>query len=225
VRIAIAIGSVLAILILFSIPGSTIIAAVIAFGATFSGIFVSFWIERRRKDQEEKDQFARLVRAIKVENIINDGLLRAVVRDTKPGVISMVSFQIETSQAAMSDPRFYRWADQSLIYITAVVRTDLATFNNLLISYRDVVVRGRAFGKVPVERAKIIAETNLERVRLLDGVLDEALSGQPIVNTRFSEVSETLNKIIKGQNERLEELSKAQPEEDDSTEIASETAE
>ncbi len=220
-----ALGLLIVMVTLFVIlPQQTATTAIIAFSATFFGIFLSFELERRRKDQEEKDQFTRLVQAIKVENVINDGLLRAVVRETKPGIITVGSFQIETSQTAMSDPRFYRWADQSLIQITAAFRTDLVTFNNLLISYRDVVVGGRTFGKVPVEKAKIIAEANLERVRVLDGVLDEALSGQPIADTRVGEVSETLNKIIKRQTERLEELSRTQPEKDDSSEIASGSA-
>jgi len=154
-----AIGLLVATVVLFLIlPQETAITAVIAFVATFSGVFLSFELERRRKGQEEKDQFARLVQAIKVENVINAGLLRTVVRDTKPGIISVVSFQIETSQTAMSDPRFYRWADQSLIHVIAVVRTDLVTFNNLLITYRDVIVGRGTFGKVPVERTKIFTE-------------------------------------------------------------------
>ncbi|MEE9181959.1 MAG: hypothetical protein V3U33_05265, partial [candidate division NC10 bacterium] len=68
VRIGIGIGVPVVVLAVLVMPVEALIAGVTAFGAAFAGVFLSFRVERRRKEADEKDQFGRCITAIKIES-------------------------------------------------------------------------------------------------------------------------------------------------------------
>jgi hypothetical protein len=54
--------------------------AVINFGATFSGIATSFWIERLRSRKQEKQEFGRVLQGLLYESSQNNSLLDNIIK-------------------------------------------------------------------------------------------------------------------------------------------------
>jgi len=209
VRIAIAIVSVLAILILFSIPGSTIVTAAIAFGATFSGIFVSFWVERRRKEAEGRNQFARMVQGMLIESVSNEGLLRLIINAAKPGSAVAVELRTETLQTALSNPLFFKLADHGLVIAAGTVRTQLATLNNFLIVHRQAVSGGRGMTNLAVKQLRIQAAIRDQMVQVLQDALEGAAArfdATVLVDRRSKKIGDQLVSIVNKEAVLLEEI-------------------
>lgn len=59
---------------LFSIQMA--VTAVIAFAATFSGVYLSFSIQRSRAEAEEKAQFGRILQGVLVEGASHCAVVR-----------------------------------------------------------------------------------------------------------------------------------------------------
>ncbi len=205
-RIGIGIGGALVVLAALLVPGDTFLGAILALGATFSGVFLSFWLERRRQEAVEKRQFARCLGAVKIESGANEGLLRALLRETQPAHVPITEMQTEALHTAMIHPLFYKWADQTLVLTTTAVRTELVSLNNLLMMYRDAVATGQAPTEKTAQKLKVRAEANLERLRAMEKPLNEALRkfpAPPIADKPYGEASKSLTGIAKWQNAKL----------------------
>lgn len=205
-RIGIGIGGAVFVLAVLVMPGEALIAAVTAFGAAFSGVFLSFRMERRRQEAEEKSQFARCITAIKIENGVNEGLLRGVVKDARPGHAPTSEMQTEALQTALSNIQFYRWAEQSLVLTATVVRTELSNFNNLLAMHREAIVAGHTLTEKIAEKLRVRAEANRERLRVMEKPLNDMLKKFPaprVADRPYRDVRESLRGIAQWQNEKL----------------------
>lgn len=205
-RIGIGIGGALIVLAVLLVPGENLLAAVLALGATFLGVFLSFWLERRRQETEEKRQFARCIGAIKIESGANEGLLRGLLKEADPGHLPIFEMQTEALRTALIHPLFYKWADQSLVLATTTVRTELVNLNNLLMIYREAVATGQALTEKTAEKLKVRAEANLERLRAMEKPLNEALRKFPapsVADRPFGEANKSLKGIANWQNAKL----------------------
>ncbi len=210
VRIAIAIGSVLAILILFSIPGSTIIAAVIAFGATFSGIFVSFWVERRRREAEDKKQFGHILQSVLVETERNYATLNHIKKTVSPGGACPESVFTDALQAALSDPLFHRWADPGLIAAASFVRSQLGAINNLLSGYLVTAALGTGMTERDATDLRMSVEVALDCIPVMQEVLRNTMGehdAETLTNGRSKEIRDRLGKIVLEHRRRQAEAS------------------
>jgi len=207
---------VLAILILFSIPGSTIIAAVIAFGATFFGVFLSFWVERRRKEKEEESQFARMLQSLSVESAVNTGLLTGLTKSAKPGHLSLLEMDTVALEAAIKNPTFLRWADATLVLVMVTVKSELGAMNNFLTVNRDAIAGGHTTTAKGAEVLKARAEANLELLPEMEKILNEKFSKFGVrieKDSRFEEVKESLKEIARKRNEKLDKIEEIYNEE------------
>lgn len=206
VRIGIGIGGAAVVIAVLVVPVEALITAVTAFAAAFVGVFLSFRVERRRKEVEEKEQFARCITAIKIESGVNEGLLRGLVKDAKPGHVPISEMQTEALQTALSNLLFYRWAEESLVLTATVIRTELSSFNNLLSTYRDAIEAGQTLTEKTAERLRVRAEANLERLRVMEKPLNDMLKKfpMPVVPERlYRDVRESLRGIAEWQNVKL----------------------
>ncbi len=176
----------------------TLIAALIAFGATFSGIFVSFWVERRRKEAEEKQRFARIIRSVLVESKINDATLDLIRIKAGPGGAFPQETRTETLQAALSDPLFHRLAADSLILTVTNMRSHLASINNVLFTYRIAAAVGRPMNIDDAKTLQIFAQTGQEANLLMQEVLENK-------DISAEQVSERSKQIILKQSQRLKD--------------------
>ncbi len=98
------------------------ITALIAFGATFFGVFLSFWVERRRREAEEKSRFARMVQAVFIENMSNLSALTIIEKKWEAGG-SAPEPRTEVLRRVLSDPLFHQWAGEGLILLVKLVFT------------------------------------------------------------------------------------------------------
>ncbi len=206
VRIGIGIGVPVVVLAVLVMPVEALIAGVTAFGAAFAGVFLSFRVERRRKEADEKDQFGRCITAIKIESGVNEGLLRGLVKEAKPGHVPISEMQTEALQTALSNLLFYKWAEESLVLTATVVRTELLNFNNLLTTYRDAIDAGRSLTERTAEKLRARAEANLERLRVMEKPLNDMLKMFPaplVADRPYRDVRESLRGIAQWQNEKL----------------------
>lgn len=100
-----------------------ILAAVIAFTATYAGVYWSFSRQLDRAEADEKAQFGRLLQGVLAESANNYAILSNVRSTARVG--STFAFEVRTDaiQVALGSPLFHRYADYSLIYAAYMVRT------------------------------------------------------------------------------------------------------
>ncbi len=106
------------------------IAALIAFGATFFGVFLSFWTERRRKENEEQRRFGRMLQSISSELTEIASSLESNLE--KPIARWMFPLRTDSLDAVTADPLFHGRADQSLILVVRMFRIQLDAINNAI---------------------------------------------------------------------------------------------
>lgn len=188
------------------------VSALIAFAATFSGVYLSFSKENQRRleeerkeaarrEVEEKEQFARLIQGVLVESANVHAILNNIRRMVAPGVIFAGEVSTDALQAALSDPLFHRWADHSLVLAATIVKSRLAEMNNILSDYR---ARGR-MESGDVARMRIRAQKRQEVIEVMQGLLEMAMReyGAAIVaDARTQEVNEQLQRILQEEREQ-----------------------
>ena len=208
VRIGLGVFVVLVVLVL--IPGEARLTAVIAFTATFSGIFVSFQEERRRRGTEEREQFTQILRSVSVESEDNQATLdyirSAVSREgALPDELNTTALQ-----AALSHPLFHQNADPSLIYASSFVRRQQAGINNLLFGYRIAAATMRGMTDADVRAIQLSAEVALDCIPVMQGVLGETLTklGATIEkDSRYEQIRGRFGGIVREHRRRQAEAS------------------
>ncbi len=211
VRIAVAVGVAVVIVTLLLVPGETALTAVIAFGATFSGVFVSFWVERRRKEAEEKGNFAQTLRGLLIESAGNHTMAGSLKKWTKEGKAQTGEVLTDTIQAALRDPLFYRWANHSLVATAQVVRIQSTQVNNVLSMHRQAATFGHGMTPVSVKDLQIRAETIQEVLGVFQGLLERTMFefGTAVVaDERTQEIDKRLAEIMGRGADRMEEAAK-----------------
>lgn len=188
------------------------VSALIAFAATFSGVYLSFSKENRRrqeeerreaarKESEEKERFAQLVQGVLVESANDHAILENIRKMAAPGGVFAGEVSTDALQAALSDPLFHRWADHSLVVAATIVRTRLAEMNNILSDY----MRRGMMESGDVARLKIRAQKRQEVIEVMQGLLDMAMTqyGAAIVaDARTLQINERLRTILQEEREQ-----------------------
>ncbi len=207
VRIAVAIGAAVVIIIFLLVPGQTAFAAVIAFGATFSGVFLSFLVERRRREAEERSQFSHMVQGVLVESATNHATLNSLKKWVRPGKTFTGELSTDTLRAALNDPLFHRWADHSLVYAVQVVRMHSDIINNVLSMHQEAAVDGHGMTDHHVNDLLIRAEIVRDIICVTQELLEQTLHkfGAPILaDSRMTEIDQRLADIARRGADRLE---------------------
>lgn len=220
VRIAVAVGVAVVIVTLLLVPGETALTAVIAFGATFSGVFVSFWVERRRKEAEEKGNFAQTAHGLLIESASNHALAGSLKKWTREGKAQAGEVLTDNIQAALRDPLFYRWANHSLVATAQVVRIQLTQVNNVLSMHRQAATFGHGMTPVSVKDLQIRAETMQEVLGVFQELLERTMFefGTAVVaDERTQEIDKRLAEIMGRGAERMEEAAKVDTGTDSNT--------
>lgn len=187
------------------------ISALIAFAATFAGVYLGFWKERRRADVEERDEFGRLLQGLLVESSNNYSILTNLQNRVRPGAVSTDELYTDALQVALGSPLFYRKAGHSLVLAARLVRTQLGTMNNVLSLYREGAAGGRLMTAHDVRGVQIRAETSREVIRVMQGLLDATmaeLGAAVVADAPLREVNERLAEIFRKERETLERLDK-----------------
>ena len=189
------------------------VGALIAFGATFSGVYFSFKKEssRRqeeerkeaaRKEKEQQEHFARIVQGILIESANNFATLSAIQIVARPGTVFAAELNTDALQAALSDPLFHRWADHSLVIAATIVTTRLAEMNNVLSDYR----RHGTMESGDVTVLKIRAGKRQEVIKIMQELLEGAMTkyGAAIVaDERTQEINARLKQNLQEEREQL----------------------
>ncbi len=186
------------------------IAALIAFGATFFGVFISFWVERRRREAEDKKQFGHILQSVLVETERNYATLNHIKKTVSPGGACPESVFTDALQAALSDPLFHRWADPGLITAASFMRSQLAAINNLLSGYRVTAALGTGMTEGDARGLRLSVEVALECIPVIQEVLRKTMSehgADIITNGRSKEIRDRLGKIVLEHRKRQAEAS------------------
>jgi hypothetical protein len=102
------------------------VSALINFSATFAGVSVSFWFERRQSTNREKEEFGKVLQSVLVESSNNHAILNNVRNSYKVSQTSGFSLNTEVLGLALASPLFHKWASHSLIVAATIVRTNLS---------------------------------------------------------------------------------------------------
>ena len=191
------------------LPGAVVIAALIAFAATFSGVYLSFLMERRRRGAEERSQFGRIVQFVLVEGANNHAILNIIRQSARPGKAVTCEIPTAALQAALHNPLFHQLADHSLVVAALIVRTQVAEINNVLFMHRLAATSGRGMTVHAVEDLRIRAETVRELLGVMQELLDGTLQkfGMPILaDSRTTEINARLKGIVSKGSTRLQEV-------------------
>jgi hypothetical protein len=153
----------------------TIIAAGIAFGATFSGVFVSFDVERRRREREEMEHFAQILQSVRSEAAMTHGNLEAIKQLEG---IHLIQLNTSALEAALRDPLFQYLAGHSLIYAAHMVKNMLDWMNNVLSIQRQAFLEDRTLS---ADNLALVKE-GAGQVQKISSVLKE------LINEKLNEI-------------------------------------
>lgn len=177
------------------------VSALIAFGATFSGVYLSFMKESSRRRKEQKEHFAQMLLGLIHESANNKNMLENIKKVTLPGTIYAGEVSTDVLQSSLRDPLFHRWASNSLVFAATIAKSRLAEMNNILSDYR---ARGR-MESGDVERLRIRAEKRQENIQVLQELLAEAFDeygGTVVRDKREQEIVEQFNRILREEREK-----------------------
>jgi SMC interacting uncharacterized protein involved in chromosome segregation len=177
------------------------VGALIAFGATFFGVYFSFKKESSRRQKEQKEQFTQMVLGLMHECSNNKHMLDHIREVIRPGTIYVGQVSTDTLQSALSDPLFHRWASSSLVLAATTVKSRLAEMNNILSDYRQ---RG-TMASGDVERLRIRAEKRQEAIVIMQELLQEAFDkygGATVTEKRDLDIAALLGRILTEEREQ-----------------------
>lgn len=187
---------------------TTAIAAVVAFAATFSGVFLSFWLERERRRRMEQVHFGQVLRSIVTESANNMAQLENL-KAIQPGGFPLHQLSTDALDLALGSALFHRLAPHSLVFASTVCRTHLGVLGNLLSHHRARAAAGHALAESPVAELRGRAETGQDYVRVLQDLLDDVMreAGSLVVaDERLNAVNQQLAQVRQRETERLEAL-------------------
>jgi hypothetical protein len=172
------------------------VEAFITFTATFAGVWASFWVERRRSTNQEKDDFGKVLRSLAFENANNLARLEGI-KDCSVSQIPGFSF---SNQLALTfgSPLFHRWAKHSLVLAASILSTHIEFVNNLLARLR--VARQEQILEHTIEELKAAAKMGQELIRVMQDLIDDELpkfGGHPKDDDKTNETREKLRSIMK----------------------------
>jgi hypothetical protein len=173
------------------------VEAVINFGATFAGVFFSFWVERRRSTNQEKDDFGKVLQSLAFENATNLAQL-PVIKDCSVSMVPVFSLSNQL-RLAVAIPLFHRWAIHSLVLAAMRVSSHIDTLNNMLARLR-AVSEGQISERA-IEELKDGAKTGQELIRVMQDLINEELpkfGGHPQADAKTNETREKLRRAIMG---------------------------
>jgi len=182
------------------------VGALINFGATFFGVLFSFWIERRRSMNREKEEFGKILTSVLVESSNNHAILNNVRNSYKVGQTSGFSLNTEVLGLALASPVFHKWASHSLIVAATIVRTNLGFVNNILALYRHTQATGGSASERGVEELKIRAKTALDVISVMQGLLDAAIAKTGAGVRKDDQSDETDNRLARIFREETEAI-------------------
>lgn len=143
------------------------ISALIAFAATFAGVYVAFSKERRRAAAEETEQFGQILNSVLNESANNEAMLNEIQSKARGGTTLIHELFTETLQIALGSPVFYRKAGHSLVMAARLVRTHLGKMNNLLSLYRQAAAGGREMTQHDAQGLKVRAGASVEFINVM----------------------------------------------------------
>lgn len=184
------------------------ITALIAFGATFAGVYLAFWKERRRTEDEENTHFGQLLHGVLVESANNHAILTNIKNTARGGRTISQEVFIDTLQVALGSSEFYRKATHSLILAARTVRTRLASMNNILSLYRQAAAGGREMTEQDAGGVRTRAETAAQFIEMMQPILEATMAefGAAVVaDVRLEEVRQRIAEINRKEDERLDQ--------------------
>lgn len=190
------------------------ITALIAFGATFAGVYVAFSKERRRTEAEESEQFGRVLHGLLIESANNLAILTNLQNRVRPGTVPADDVYTDALQVALGSPLFYRKADHSLVLAARIVRAQLGTMSNVLALYRQAGAVGRQMAAGDVRGVQVRAETSKEVIRVMQELLDAKMpefGAAVVADARLKEVERRLTEILRKERGILEGLDNQGP--------------
>ena len=172
------------------------VEAFITFSATFAGVWVSFWVERRRSTNQEKDDFGKVLQSLVTESANNNARLAGI----KDCSVSMIpGFSLSNQLAlAVGSPLFHRWAKHSLVLAASILSTHIEFVNNLLARLR--AASENQILEHTIEELKAAAKRGQELIRVMQDLIDNELpkfGGHPKADDKTNETREKLHSIMK----------------------------
>jgi hypothetical protein len=170
------------------------VEALINFTATFAGVFVSFWVERRRSTNQEKDDFGKVLQSLLVESSTNYARLESI----KYSSVGKVPGYSLTNQLALvlGSPMLHRWAKHSLVLAATIVSTHIEFVNNLLARLRTA--NQNQILEQTIEELKGAAKRGQELILVMQGLIEAELpsfGGSPKADAKLNETREKLQSI------------------------------
>ncbi len=178
------------------------VVALIAFGATFSGVYFSFKKESSRRQEEQKEHFARMVQGVLHESSNNQAILDNIKEVIRPGTVYSGEVSTDALQASLSDPLFHRWAANSLVIAATTAKSRLLEMNNILSDYR----RHGTMESGDVAWLRIRAEKRKETIQVVQELLREAMvryGGAIVPDERDQETVARLARILREEREQV----------------------
>lgn len=186
-----------------------IITAVIAFTATYFGVYWSFSRELARAEAEEKAQFGRLLQSMLAESASNYGVLNNVRSTARVGSTFAFELRTDAIQVALGSPLFHRYADYSLVNAALWVRTQIGQMNNILSLYRQATASGGGISDRGVKDLRTRAGTSQEVIRVMQDLLDATMpkfGAVVVADALMEQVEERLKAIYRREGELLQKL-------------------
>ncbi len=191
----------------------TVIAALIAFGATFFGVFISFWVERRRREAEDKERFGQMLRGILAESANNYATLGEIRNQAVRGGVPIHQLHSDALEAALRDSLFHRMTGISILVASINVRDRIAAMNNILSFLRQQVAAGESTTDSQRKGLRIRAGTGQAIIRVMETLMDEVtqrLNLPAVADDQITNVHQRLVEILRREREALE--APAQPD-------------
>lgn len=197
------------ILAFVTLPAQIFLTAIIGFGATFSGVFVSFRVERQRKEREDRDHFGRTIQGVLVESFTNEATLNNI--EANPRAALILELHSHALEAALRDHLFNRWAGRGLLVTAHTARDRLALVNNILLMHRQAITTGTTITTLAVSQTQIHAQAARETSLILQELLHELMTsfGARIqLDPRAQEIENRHRDIRRRRDERLQEVAR-----------------
>ena len=171
------------------------VEAVINFSATFAGVFLSFWFERWRSTNQERDEFGKMLQSLGTEAAVN----LARLENIKSSSVSKIpGFSLSNQTAlALGNPLFHRWAIHSVVLTASTLATHIELVNNLLARLR--AANQNQILEQTIEELKGAAKRGQELIRVMQDLMDEELpkfGGHPRTDAKTKEILEKLRSIM-----------------------------
>jgi len=171
------------------------IDAFVTFAATFLGVGLSLFFERRSATAAAKEQAGRILLGVQAECAGLRSQLSNIEATARLGSTSAVDLRSDAMTLALTNPAVSRWGDYSLLEAIHVAVQSVGILGNILSVQRAASIHGGGISLHGVEDLKIRCRATTDRIKLLEELVDAATKRLGVSMSSAGDPADVHNRI------------------------------